>query len=537
VKVTIELELLPEVEALIDIEGEDRVAGDLKLLISQMGEVLQLNFSSENLSHFDKQLERVRKAFCGEVISISGGKQYNKAIGIKTIDAVKDLPLEGLNEDQVAAATSLDKWYTSGSEESIALSGPGGTGKTYMIAKWLSSRRDITASFITPTHEAKKILSKALKSSGLIFEVGTVAQFLGKQQIIDDRTGKLKFVSPVNKLANELASFVIVDESSMVSKDDYEEILLCSDKILFIGDRAQLPPVGEDSSPALDGKTCLELSEVMRSKGHLSEQVLICRSAALKKEVYVPQEGSGIKYISFNEARNIAKGLFQSKDYEDDPNLCRFLAFTNKTVDSLNLQFRELLGLSSMFEVGNRLRCYSSPTRLIRLDDELEWKFVSTRNRGDIIRVGGKPEQYPLEDYIENFKLFATRDFSELFGKLKLFEVEQDDELPPYKACTLSPSLRESKELLIAVYQKAIQEKKSSKRFFLPEKKVLQCLYSFEDVYKDLYASTVHKSQGNTIKYCFVVLNDLLLAHPRLRSALLYTACSRASEQLYIIKD
>ncbi|WP_375339935.1 C-terminal helicase domain-containing protein [Okeania sp. KiyG1] len=67
-------------------------------------------------------------------------------------------------------------------------------------------------------------------------------------------------------------------------------------------------------------------------------------------------------------------------------------------------------------------------------------------------------------------------------------------------------------------------------------RKVLKLLYNLGDSYKDLYASTVHKAQGVSIRHCFVYLDDLLLSKT-IPHALLYTAFSRASEQLYIIKD
>ena len=75
-------------------------------------------------------------------------------------------------------------------------------------------------------------------------------------------------------------------------------------------------------------------------------------------------------------------------------------------------------------------------------------------------------------------------------------------------------------------------------------KGVLAFLYRWGDDLKDIFSSTVHKSQGSTYNHVFVELSDILRppsqrkkSDPDDRPKLLYTAVSRASERVYLIES
>ena len=74
--------------------------------------------------------------------------------------------------------------------------------------------------------------------------------------------------------------------------------------------------------------------------------------------------------------------------------------------------------------------------------------------------------------------------------------------------------------------------------------KDLSFLYRWGDNLKDVFCSTVHKSQGSTYNHIFLDLKDILkTSQNKYRDAsylddrpkLLYTAVSRASEKVYLI--
>ncbi|NET40569.1 AAA family ATPase [Okeania sp. SIO2B3] len=528
-ELTIKIELSPEAEARLSLESEDYFISDLKLILLDVGEILEYDLKDEDLSHFDEICKRVQDFFEGEIVPIP----LNEVIP-GYLEISSQTPND-LNEDQEKAVNELGNWYCNGFK-AIILTGGGGTGKTYTIAKWLSMQTEAAPTFLTPTHEAKKVLETALQKNYLDFlEVNTVAQFLGKQPIVDEKTGKQTFRRSKIVDIEELA---ICDESSMISEEDYQEILLNCKRVIFVGDRAQLPPVGKRISPIFESDfSQICLNRVMRSSGHLSKEVTKSREASLEGRQYIPIEGEDVEYISLRKAISLGEDLFRSEEYKDRSNFCRFLAFTNKAVDSLNNSFRKALGLPSMFVEGNKLKCYKPVTRVMvagSLYRSFEPQFDILANNSEIIEVRSSPVISSVEDIAEKFGGILGYDTAHPFvsllpGKSIRFQALTPDNIR-YEAIVLSPGTILSKEDLITKFRKEL--KGSGRR--KDTKSMLKCLYNLGDLYKDLYASTVHKSQGNSIEHCFVLLNDLLGAGD-ITPALLYTAFSRASKKLYII--
>ncbi|GGA13976.1 AAA family ATPase [Okeania sp. KiyG1] len=230
-KLTITLELSPELEARMCLDPEEYIISDLKLLLAPIGELISYELEEEGPEEFDEIVQRVTEAFDGKTINIPGG-QLPRPLGSSYN--------ENLNEDQKRAIENLNSWY-SGVEQSTILTGGGGTGKTYTLSKWLSSLLNVQADFLSPTHGAKKVLETSLQKNSIYCEVNTIAQFLGKQPVINSETGEQEFKTVVDKEGGDL---VVCDESSMIAKEDLERILSKGRKILFVGDEAQLPPVG-----------------------------------------------------------------------------------------------------------------------------------------------------------------------------------------------------------------------------------------------------------------------------------------------------
>lgn len=140
----------------------------------------------------------------------------------------------------------LDKSRTS---RCLRLVGYAGTGKTTVMKeldKILPPERVV---WCCPCHEAKNILNKKLDRG----EAVTLAKALGLlPKTINGETVFLPKVNGeiVNKCRKHHDVVVVVDEASMVSRDNLRYLLASPAKnILFIGDDAQLPPVSEKVSP------------------------------------------------------------------------------------------------------------------------------------------------------------------------------------------------------------------------------------------------------------------------------------------------
>ena len=197
-----------------------------------------------------------------------------------------------LNYDQQKALDVLMVWWNQGHNKSASLSGAAGTGKTYTIGYWIKALKaiapDTSPTFITPTHKAKRVLKEFLSKASVGGEVYTIAQALGKQPIINDE-GAEDFQNQGKGNFIQGASLVVCDEASMVAKDDYQEILESCNKILWMGDRYQLPPVGENSSPAFQALPTAELTQVMRYSGHILSECENLRTAVDRGTIYRPQ--------------------------------------------------------------------------------------------------------------------------------------------------------------------------------------------------------------------------------------------------------
>ena len=165
-------------------------------------------------------------------------------------------------KDQLGAIDNLTSFICSDRQfEIFLLSGFAGTGKTTLISTFVNTLADfkIKSYLMAPTGRAAKVLSNYS---------GKKAQTIHRSIYFTKSTdGAMHFQLGQNKRTNTI---FIVDEASMVSTfsgindsrtgsprdllEDLLEYVYSADncKLVFVGDKGQLPPVGMDKSPALD---------------------------------------------------------------------------------------------------------------------------------------------------------------------------------------------------------------------------------------------------------------------------------------------
>lgn len=176
------------------------------------------------------------------------------------------------------------------------LRGYAGTGKTTMvkvIADFIAETRSVA--LMAPTGRAARVLAqKAGRSAATIHKTIYGACRMKADGGKDDAAADFKLVFPVRECAEGGRIMAIIDEASMVCSrtvtqelyvfgtDNLMEDLLTwvrpafGGKLIFVGDPAQLPPVGEPVSNALRAEFFqekglrvmeAELTEVLRQKG------------------------------------------------------------------------------------------------------------------------------------------------------------------------------------------------------------------------------------------------------------------------------
>lgn len=306
--------------------------------------------------------------------AISGGKTATPSIR--------------LNDAQDAVAEEFLCWLGQGEPKLQTLRGYAGTGKTTMLRVALERAWDrglIIGDVVgcAPTHQAVKVMGKALEGSGVI-ECITAHSLLGlrpekvkfekeDQALLDsllatpseDRNsddlalidslqvkrnkadeGHQDFVSRKLKTGIESIRLLLVDECSMI--DSYMFGLFAqlitnpqlnpNLQILFIGDPAQLPPIQERQSKTFDLPTFKELTKVVRYTGSILDY---CNEVRVDPDYEwlhrrVPEDETMMILPSY-EVMDQIKSLYEGGES------IRFVAATNKRVTELNYQIRSLL--------------------------------------------------------------------------------------------------------------------------------------------------------------------------------------------------
>ena len=225
-----------------------------------------------------------------------------------------------LTPDQQKAFDALQQFVSSNDHDTFILNGYAGTGKTFLmqhLAAFLDEA-EIPYKLLATTGRAAAILrGKTGKPAGTVH--GELYRFRRVEGLTEDETqpfadvnGQLSLYFSMRKM-DDTPMLYVVDEASMLSSrpgaDDSSYarfgtgILLedlCSavhrNKIVFVGDPCQLPPMEEPFSPALDPDflaswkrlpTMATLTEIVRTN---AENDILVVAGELRKAVAAPKQ-------------------------------------------------------------------------------------------------------------------------------------------------------------------------------------------------------------------------------------------------------
>lgn len=422
-----------------------------------------------------------------------------------------------LTESQEKALEEL-KTFVKSEEQHFRLTGYAGTGKSFLIVqfiKWLLSEN---LEFIagSPTNKAAKNLKQIGIENNIDFEVSTVAKLLGQQPQLNKETGKEEFITGKSNIGEY--DVVILDEFSMINKKNFDDIV-CEvynkkTKIIYVGDSAQLPPVGEKypiiaRHPYIKSKA--NLSEVVRYDGdiaHVSEQIRM--HSFFNRNLYPFQttEDETIVCLKRDDWLNKATDYFCSEEFKNNPNYVRFLTWRNKTASSLNDFIRtKLWGESApAYVAGDRLIAKSPVFRpnshKASHTGKQEWEIII--NSSEEVKIVGKA----IKDRDKN----RFWDYWEV-------PIQTDDGLSTTLRILTEDGETERQKVL-----KAFRDDKKWKEYYYYSK-----LY---DNMPHAYAITTHKAQGSSIDYCFIDIADMRYCSDLQK--ILYTALTRAKKTAFI---
>ena len=430
------------------------------------------------------------------------------------------------------------------------LRGYAGTGKTSLVAALVKtmSRCGMPTVLLAPTGRAAKVFSRMAGA-----KASTIHRTIYRQETF--RGEDTRFALGHNSLRGAL---FIVDEASMISSgtgfqndslfgsgellDDLVTFVYSGDgcRLLLVGDTAQLPPVGEEESPALQDETfrryglltgSADLTDVVRQQSRSS----VVSEATLVRQCQEQNLTSAFPPIHTSETGEV-RSLMQ-----------------NDLIEQLQTDY-DTVGIDETVVVvrsNKQAGIYNQGIRARILD------FEDVLNRGDRVMVVKnnyfwaeqlaatlpKGETLPFS-FIANGDVAVVERLRNvhtqhgfLFGEAVLRFPDYDDfELPARVLLSTltseSPSLTaaESHELYERVLEDYAHIRDRRKRFRAlredPYYNALQLKYA--------YAVTCHKAQGGQWERVYVDAGFV----PEMDRAFLrwfYTALTRTTERVYLV--
>ncbi len=435
-----------------------------------------------------------------------------------------------LNPQQKAAMGAMVE-FIQGSEWAFTLQGYAGTGKTSTIQQLVPILQEMgkPVAFSAPTHKAVKVLSAMARRNGIGIRCATIHSLLSlKVERVQEQEKIAR--DPKGKESVRDFKVVVVDECSMIGKDLFRYIEQTSErhhvKFIFMGDPAQLPPVGENHSPTLeiDGAT---LTQVMRQRGEnpilglCTDIREMMETGGYRLPLVIPQcedHGEiGLHVMAGAYFQEYMPVAFSHENFDDNPDRFRIVAWTNLTVEGYNRMIQEFRypGLQTPFADGEPV-VFSNPAlsrSVIGNENTYEGDIVVSTETEGFIR--GTPEKAPHPLYPEIQAWIVT------------VELESGVNVALWTLDKFGTSVHDA---LLRDRAAKAKAKDGSGSWF----SYWALRESFAKI-RPAYAMTAHKSQGSTFENVFVdALN--IWKNPNKAEALqcLYVACSRASHHLIL---
>jgi hypothetical protein len=446
-----------------------------------------------------------------------------------------------LTPEQAECLAFAHKRLRSTNGSSLAIEGYAGCGKTFLIAHHLIpelQQQGFRVGVTAFTNRAVKVVRGYLKDAGTVGVMSmTTSVLLGFRELPPEGKKPPRF-EKVKPSSTEFFDVVVVDEASMLPPEHFaaleQEVESRSGRrplwIIYVGDPAQLPPVGMQPgrlSPAMElpEHRIARLTTVMRTGGAVLDAATAVRESKAGASIGFRCESSGgtsvVVHGNRQAARHTAEQLVDQLGGE-----FRILAWTNQCVDTWNRVCRDHdLGTDAPpFVVGERL-ITRAPI----------WDFPDIGDPGASPICSNGTEIVVLEARQREVRVVPGEDGTQVcweikgqyngFRQVEFYALEQG-EIASYQNCL-------QRWRTEAVEAKGLQSKKIWREYYYP------ALRLWGHLAGPCYATTVHRAQGGQWDTVLVDLADV----DRARSSsanehqkLLYTAVTRAQRELHIME-
>lgn len=447
------------------------------------------------------------------------------------------------NQGQTEAIDKIKEFLAS-DERAFLLRGRGGTGKTAIIKKIVESLPSGSVLAIAPNHKPKKVLNSSINADRTS-PINTVTLASALAIKLNETTGKFEpneYARKKGRIPIKKAKYIIIDESSMISDKLLDEINKFTQgaKIIFMGDRAQLPPIGQETdSKVFNLKNNYTLTEIMRQGATspiiglgkvVSENVESTNIIAnpitndMRVDAFDPVSGSSVEWVS-NEDVALNQFVSDIKNANEDVNFAKIVTFNNEnnnsgqSVKNLNIKVRNKLfgteGAKQQFNQGELLTAYDSFGGEIPIFDNSEDFFVIDSNlKTNVpIKVSAISEAKGYREITLNFDI--------VYLNLK---ADDGRSLPPIPVIANSSKQN---------YEQALSTllSKDPQMYYALKNQIANLQYG--------YAVTSHKAQGSTYTNVYVMEDNIMGSSNggsiKSKNQSLYVAISRPTTKLVMV--
>ncbi len=429
-----------------------------------------------------------------------------------------------------------DKEYEDGI---MLINGYAGTGKTSAISALVRLLKEHEQKYVlmAPTGRSAKVLSGYTGHSSY-----TVHKQIYRQKSLKDGIGS--FVLDINRNKDTI---FIVDEASLISSGTNETALFGSgnllddlvkyvrmssgNRLILIGDSAQLPPVGEEISNALNPEYLKRYGEVMyvqlKSVVRQVQNSGILYNATLLRQMIENYTGtafpnfeiekfSDIERIRGDELIEKITGSFDKYSADETIILCR----SNKRANRYNQGIRsKILYREERINRGDKLMVVKNCYQFSDQVEEIE--FIANGDIAELIKISNYEERYGL-NFAKAILSFPDYGNLELEARIILDTLESE---------SASLNAEQQKALFEGVMEDYAHIKQKRKRVAA----VREDAYYNALQIKYAHAITCHKSQGGQWKAVFIDNPFWKESVTKDDLKWLYTALTRATNKIYFI--
>jgi len=458
-----------------------------------------------------------------------------------------------LTNDQEKSLELFSEWLNNPySFKPFVMKGFAGSGKTYLSVQFLKEVDELGLCWtvVAPTHKAVGVLREVLKNESIkpTWFPSTIHRLL---RLKLKRKADEEICEKTDQTDSSLANLglVLIDEASMIDSKLLEITLECarcnSTRLVFVGDPAQLPPVGESNSSVFLMKRAVntELNEVVRHQGPVLKLAKIIRDGDIPCDQppilpIINSKKSIVGILDRKDWLEKAKSALSLSSLEDDHDKARILCYTNRIVDNLVPHARRAIhgDMADQYQVlpGEVLITRKAVMVNASLNpDELgeEPDILISSNREMVV-----------EDVIPNSFDLAT------------LGIQQDiQNLPPIIETQIAKVRCDQKEFSLRLIPQIGSKSRNDLDIALNElsntarnrgKKNSSSIWKLFFFIRDSFASlgpasvlTIHRSQGSTFGEVFITSDAFWPKDIEFRRRLLYVAVSRASKGVWIVGD